>query len=529
VEEKSQKRGRREMNPNYCHNCGKEVNFPADTFCPFCGTALYPRQDKAVTYTTPQIDSTVGSADLFSDEEWDDMTNASQGYHQFISGYKNFLSSCKTEREVVRYCTDVLGQNGFLLLEKALEDNSKLSAGMRVYQNIKQKAFVCAIIGEKPLTCGARMLAAHADSPHLNLKINPVYEDSGLVYFDTTVIGTIKNYHWIITPLALHGTVIGKDGKSINVCIGENDGEPVFTITDLLPHLSGKHDDKKLSEAITGEDLDVIAAFEPYNIPKIQGKTDPEAAKEKVFSLLRDKYGISERDFVSAELSFVPAQKPQDVGLHSSMIGAYGHDDKSCVHAAFSACLHLAQENYVPQKTVICIVTNHEECGTGNSCAEARIAEKFIKKMYSLMANNYRETDIIDVFDNSEMILADVNAAYDPRYADVYDKKTAPFLGGGIAVRKDNRYGNYANAEFTHKIIGVFDSSNIMWQNGISEKVDKGGLATESAFYSTLGLEVLDAGIPVLSMHSPFEVISKKDLWAAYQAYRAFLKEGGSC
>ena len=440
---------------------------------------------------------------------------------ELASSYKQFLDAGKTERECTETACALLEKNGFVNIDKLTKGESKLKAGMKIYRNIREKSVIAAIIGKKSLTQGCNILGAHIDAPRIDLKQNPLYEDNELALFDTHYYGGIKKYQWTTIPLAMHGVFVNSAGKKFNVKIGEDPGDPVFTVTDLLPHLAKEQMDKKASVVVEGEDLDILVGSRPYN-----DKDAKEKVKLALLVMLNEKYGITERDFASAEIEFVPAFKASDVGLDRSMIGAYGHDDRCCSWPALKAITAIAAEKTAPQKTVVCYLSDKEETGSaGNTGARSSILENFI----SLLCG---ESDSVlkACFPRSAMLSADVNAAYDPAYAGVFDKRNASYMSKGIALCKytgsGGKYGaSDANAEFCAKVQAILDRNNVQWQFGESGKVDKGGGGTIALYAANLGIDVLDCGIPVLSMHSPFEIISKVDLYTTYKGYLAFLRE----
>ena len=444
---------------------------------------------------------------------------------EFAESYKRFLDAGKTERECAAFALELLGRGGFVDIEKI--EGKKLGAGMKVFQNIRGKALIAAVTGKRPLDEGCAILGAHIDSPRLDLKQNPLYEDSGFALFDTHYYGGIKKYQWTAIPLAMHGVFVKEDGTKIDLRIGEEADDPVFTITDLLPHLAKEQMQKKASEAVEGEDLDVLAGSRPYGGKDAREPPVPlEKVKLRIISLLHEMYGISEQDFASAEIEFVPAFKARDLGLDRSMIGAYGHDDRCCAWPALSALVALAGEKGGPEKTAICYWSDKEETGSaGNTGAQSKGFEHFIAALCEGAGADTRRC-----LSNSAMLSADVNAAFDPSWAAVFDKKNASFMGKGLALSKytgsGGKYGaSDANAEFCARVRAIMNRNNIPWQFGELGKVDKGGGGTIALHAANLGIEVMDCGIPVLSMHSPFEVLSKVDLYAAYRAYAAFLRE----
>ncbi|MDR0909912.1 MAG: aminopeptidase [Spirochaetaceae bacterium] len=447
---------------------------------------------------------------------------------EFAERYKLMLSACKTEREWTAATISLLSMYGFKDIDTALSSNDspKMAPGTLVYRNCHNKALAFAIIGKKPPTEGMNILGSHIDSPRLDLKSTPLYEDGGFAYFDTHYYGGIKKYQWMSIPLALHGIVILKDGTSVKITLGEEENEPALVITDLLPHLAHEQMEKKASELVNGEELDALIGSIPYPEKDIK-----EAVKLNTLKLLNDKYGITEEDFAGAELELVPAGKARDIGFDQSMIGAYGHDDRCCAYPAIQALLEFApsQEhpNIIPEKTLVVYLSDKEEIGSyGNTGADARFFEDFIHDLCGDVPNSRFH----QALQKSAMLSADVGAAYDPRFSGVYDKNGSPYLGKGISLTKytgsRGKYGaSDANAEYYNKVTQILNEAKVPWQFGDLGKVDKGGGGTIALYAAKLGIEVLDCGIAVLSMHSPFEIISKIDLYNTYRAYLAFLKD----
>jgi len=429
--------------------------------------------------------------------------------------YKQFLDDGKTERECADATCEQLEKNGFVNVDALKE--KKLVAGMKVYQNIKGKSVLAAVIGKKSASEGFNILGAHIDSPRLDLKQNPLYEDNDLALFDTHYYGGIKKYQWTTIPLSMHGVFVKEDGKKIKIKIGEDPGDPVFTVTDLLIHLAKEQMEKKASVVVEGEDLDILVGSRPY-----EDKDEKEKVKLAILDLLNKKYGITEKDFASAEIEFVPAFKACDVGLDRSLIGAYGHDDRCCAFPALQALIALSREK--PDKTLVCYLSDKEEIGSvGNTGARSLNFERFLAYLCG-------EADYKQCLIHSAMLSADVDAAFDPSYASVFDKKNGSFIGKGLSLSKytgtGGKYGaSDANAEFCAKVQAILDRNNVQWQFGELGKVDKGGGGTIALYAANLGIEVLDCGMPVLSMHSPFEIISKIDLYTTYKGYIAFLRE----
>jgi aspartyl aminopeptidase len=423
----------------------------------------------------------------------------------------------KTEREFSSAAVEQLKKLGFREMDRS--KNLSYSPGAKVYEHIRGKALVAAVVGRKPLEDGVNILGAHIDSPRIDLKPNPVYEDNDFALLDTHYYGGLKKYQWTAVPLAMHGVFIDSNGKKINVAIGENDDDPVFTITDLLPHLAQDQIQKKASEVVEGEDLDVLAGSRPY---------DDEEVKEKVklrfLAILNEKYGLTEKDFAAAEIELVPAFKARDVGLDRSMIGAYGHDDRCCAFPSLRALMEIAAGKDAPEKTAVCYLSDKEEIGSyGNTGAHSMGFENFIA---ALCGDNSLRNCLM----NSSMLSTDVGAALDPLYARDYEKKNACYLGKGFVLTKytgsrGKAGGSDANAEFCAKVQALLNKNKIPWQFGELGKVDKGGGGTIALHAAKYGIEVLDCGIAVLSMHSPFEVISKVDLYTTFRGCVAFLRE----
>ena len=433
----------------------------------------------------------------------------------FAKTYREMLNRGKTEREFSSASIELLRKQGFT----ELKGPGAFKAGMKIYQSIRGKAIVAAVIGKRPLSEGINILGAHVDSPRLDLKQNPLYEESEFAFLDTHYYGGIKKYQWTAIPLAMHGVFIDSKGKEINVTLGEDDDDPVFTITDLLPHLAQDQMQKKASDVVEGEDLDVLAGSRPYCDEKVK-----EKVKLRILSILNEKYGITEQDFASAEIEFVPAFKARDIGFDRSMIGAYGHDDKCCAYPALRALLEIASEKTAPEKTVLCYFSDKEEIGSyGNTGAQSAGFENFIAAIAG-------EDKLRMCLSNSCMLSTDVNAAFDPSYASVFEKRNSSFMGKGLVLTKytgsrGKNGASDANAEFCSKVQALMNRNKVPWQFGELGKVDKGGGGTIALHAAKYGMEVLDCGVPVLSMHAPFEVISKIDLYTAYRGYLAFLRE----
>lgn len=438
---------------------------------------------------------------------------------KFCEDYKKFLDAAKTEREFAAAAERLAKEKGFVSTQEILDNSMKVVPGMKIYQISRNKTAMLAIIGSKSLEEGVNIIGAHIDAPRIDLKPNPLYEDTEMAMLETHYYGGIKKYQWVAIPLALHGTIVKGDGSVISVSIGEDPNDPVFTITDLLPHLASKQMQKKMSEAITGEELNAMFGSIPYNDEKVK-----EKVKLNVLNLLNQKYGIVEEDFISSELELVPAFKARDVGLDRSMIGAYAQDDRVCSYAALKAILDIGSVD----KTAVCILTDKEEIGsTGNTGAESNLLENFISFLCAGSTENYNDLMLRRCLSSTSMLSADVNAAVDPNFDGVQEKKNATYIGKGIILQKYTGTrgkvgGSDASAEFVGKIRRLFNDSGIIWQTGELGKVDLGGGGTIAQFIANLGADVIDCGIAILSMHSPFEIASKIDIYISYNAYKVF-------
>ncbi|MCX8130697.1 MAG: aminopeptidase [Clostridia bacterium] len=434
---------------------------------------------------------------------------------EFCEKYKNFLDKGKTEREFTEEVEKAALEAGFVKTEDILKSGKKLTSGMKVYEVNRGKSVVLAIIGNKPLVEGLNIIGAHIDSPRIDLKQNPVYEDSGLVLLKTHYYGGIKKYQWVTIPLALHGILVKGNGETVKVNIGEDESDCVFTITDLLPHLAADQMHKKMSDAITGEGLNLLFGSIPYNDEKIK-----EKVKLNILKLLNDKYGIIEEDFISAELEIVPAFRAKDVGFDRSMVGAYGQDDRVCAYSAFKALIDAERV----ERTAVCILTDKEEIGSvGNTGAESVLFENFAAALCAYSTDNYSDIMFRKCLVNSRMLSADVNPGVDPNYEGVQDKRNASYMGKGPVIQKYTGVrgkvgGSDANAEFLGFVRKLLNENNILWQTGELGKVDQGGGGTIAEYIANLGVDVLDCGVPILSMHSPFEITSKIDIYLNYKA-----------
>lgn len=430
----------------------------------------------------------------------------------YSEGYKDFLFSCKTERECVSFAEKEAKKHGFVPFDKS----KKYAPGDKVYFVNRAKAIILCIFGKNSLTEGVKIVAAHIDSPRVDLKQNPLYEDSELAYFKTHYYGGIKKYQWTARPLSLHGVVMLKSGEKVEVNIGEDEGDPRFVITDLLPHLARNQMSKKANEVVTGEELNILIGSRPFKADE-----GSELVKLNVMNILNKKYGMTNSDFLSAELEAVPAGTVDDIGFDRSMIGGYGHDDRVCSYPALTALLNC--EN--PANTVLCVLTDKEEIGSeGNTGLKSSYMAYFIADLARMQG-----LEMHDVLSKSECLSADVNAAFDPTFASVYEKNNASFINKGVVMTKYTGAGGKsgtsdAGAEFVSKMRTLFDRNNVIWQAGELGKVDEGGGGTVAKYIANLDVDVVDVGVPVMSMHAPYEVISKIDLYMAHKAFEAFYK-----
>lgn len=435
---------------------------------------------------------------------------------RFSDEYIHFLNRSKTEREATGFITEILDKNGFV----NIKDKMILVPGDKVYYVNREKSVYAAIMGNKPVEAGLNIIGSHIDSPRLDLKPNPLYEDNGFAYFKTHYYGGVKKYQWTTIPLSIHGVIVKANGEKVTINIGEDESEPIFTITDLLPHLAQEQMEKKLKDGIAGEDLNLLIG----SIPIGDEKTT-ERIKLNVLKILNDKYGITEKDFVSSELELVPAFKARSLGFDRSMVAGYGQDDKICAYTSLRALL----DTVTPAKTAVCIFADKEEIGSmGNTGMESHVFDTFISEL--LNKTNTNRPNLLDkVFCNSKMLSADVDAGLDPIYASVSEKNNAAFLGMGVGLNKytgarGKSGASDANAEFVAQIRNIFESNNIAYQVSELGKVDTGGGGTIAYILANKGVDVIDCGVPVLSMHAPYEVTSKFDVYEAYRAYAAFWK-----
>lgn len=433
----------------------------------------------------------------------------------FNDEYKLFLNLGKTERLCVRESVRLAQLVGF----KAIEKVSSLKAGDTVYMINRNKNIMLIKIGQEPIEKGINLIASHIDVPRLDLKPVPVFEEGDMVFLKTHYYGGIKKYQWTSIPLAIYGTVVKSDGSIIDVSIGNNENDAVFTVTDLLPHLASEQMQKKLSEAITGEQLNLLAG-------SIPGKEEKDKIKSNILMLLNEKYGILEEDFISAELEAFPAFGARDVGIDRSLIGSFGQDDRVCAFTSLKAILDSAP----CKKTAVCLLVDKEEIGSmGNTGMKSRFFEDALAEVMLLTNEGFSELSLRRCLSNSKCLSADVSAAYDPAYSSVYEKMNTPFLNKGVVITKytgsrGKSGSSDASAEFTGYVRRLFNDNNVIWQTGELGKVDAGGGGTVAQFIANLNVDVIDCGVALLSMHSPFEIASKADIYMAYKGYKAFLE-----
>ena len=443
---------------------------------------------------------------IASDEEKKNIFN-------FSKGYMDFLNHAKTEREFVKMARKLADQNGF----RDIMEFKTLKAGDKIYFINRNKSMYLAIIGTESIEKGLHIIGSHVDSPRLDLKPNPSYEDTEMAYFKTHYYGGIKKYQWTTIPLSIHGTIVKTNGEKMDICIGEDENDPIFTITDLLPHLAQEQMEKKLKNGIDGEDLNLLIGSIPY------GEKGKDQVKLNILNILNQKYGITEADLTSSEIELVPAFKARSLGLDESMVAAYGQDDKVCAYTSLVAMMEL--ENV--KNTAVCILSDKEEIGSmGNTGMESHMFDFFISEILNKLEVN--KPNLLDkVFCFSKMLSSDVDAGFDPIYASVSDKTNAGFLGKGISLNKytgarGKSGASDANAEYVAWVRNILENDGIQYQIAELGKVDIGGGGTIAYIIANKGADVIDCGVPVLSMHAPYEVTSKYDVYAAYKTYKAF-------
>ncbi len=438
---------------------------------------------------------------------------------RLAKGYREFLDKGKTERECVHLCEAAAKAAGYINLNEVVKQKKRLKSGDKVYAICMDKTVALFNIGSAPIEEGMNILGGHIDSPRMDVKQNPLYESDELAYLDTHYYGGIKKYQWVTIPLALHGVVVKTNGKVVDINIGEEETDPVFCVTDLLIHLAQEQMEKKGNKVVEGENLDILIGSEP-----LKGK-NKEAVKENILKLLKEKYGIEERDFQSAEIEVVPAGKARDMGFDRSMILAYGQDDRVCSYASLKAFLDVK----TVKKTAVCLLVDKEEIGSvGATGMQSKFFENTCAELLNAMGQ-YSELALRRMLSSSKMLSSDVSAAFDPLYANSFDKKNAAFFGKGIVFNKftgsrGKSGSNDTNAEFFAYVRNVMEKNKVAYQTAELGKVDIGGGGTIAYIMALYGMDVVDSGMAVLSMHAPWEVTSKSDIYEGYKAYKAFIK-----
>ena len=445
--------------------------------------------------------------------------------------YRNFLDESKTERECIDTIVNTIEKEGYRELESLINNGEKLSKGDKVYSVCMNKSIVMFRIGDRPMTEGLNILGAHIDSPRLDVKQNPLYEDGGFAYLDTHYYGGVKKYQWVTLPLAIHGVVIKKDGTTVELNVGESEDDPVFFVSDLLIHLAQEQLEKKAAKVIEGEALDLIIGNKPLVINENDdGDKEKEKAKEAVkagiLEILKNNYDIEEEDFISAELEIVPAGKAREAGFDRSMILAYGQDDRVCAFTSMRAMLDVKESD----RTACCVLTDKEEIGSvGATGMQSRFFENTVAEVMEL-CGQYSELNVRRCLARSCMLSSDVSSAFDPSFASSFDKKNVAYLGGGMVFNKftgsrGKSGSNDANAEYIAQLRKVMDKKKVQFQTAELGKVDLGGGGTIAYILAKYGMNVIDSGVAVMSMHAPWEATSKADVYEAYRGYKAFVEE----
>ncbi len=438
----------------------------------------------------------------------------------FSDAYRSFLDNAKTEREAASEAEHICRAAGFRNLDALIQSGEPLGPGDRVYRKWMNKSFMAFVIGSESIEEGMNILGAHIDSPRLDIKQNPLFEDESLAYLDTHYYGGIKKYQWLALPLALHGVVVKRDGDRVEVSIGESEDDPVLCITDLLPHLAQEQMNKTASKFVEGEALNLLIGSQP------EANCEKGPVKKAVLTVLKRDWGVEEEDFISAELEAVPAGRARDAGLDRSMILGYGHDDRVC---AYPSLMAVCDYEGVPRRTLCAVLADKEEIGSmGASGMNSHFFENTVAELAALLGCEW-ELSVRRALQNSKMLSSDVSAGFDPTYASVFDKRNAAMLGRGVCFNKytgsrGKSGASDANAEFMALVRRVMDDADVCWQTSELGKVDAGGGGTIAWLCAKYAMNVIDCGVPVLSMHAPWELISKADLWEAYKGYRAFLE-----
>lgn len=443
---------------------------------------------------------------------------------KFSFEYMDFIDRSKTERVCINEIRRTAKEHGFVDLDKLISENTKLIPGMKIYAENNHKSSVLFVIGDEPIENGFKMVGSHVDSPRIDLKPNPLYEDSNIALFKTHYYGGIKKYQWATIPLSLYGTVYNSLGEKIDISIGDDENDPIFFINDLLIHLSSDQMQLKASEVIKGEQLNVMVGSKPLPLGD-DGKEQKDSFKGNVLRILKDRYDIDERAFMSAEFELVPSGKAREAGLDRSMIMAYGHDDRVCAFASLKSILETEKSELMK----CAVFADKEEVGSqGNTGMESRFFENMVAELINLQGE-YSDLKLRRAFSNAKVLSADVNCCVDPSFPEVTEKNNNAILGNGVTLTKytgsRGKGGcNDANAEFTYEIATLFDNNDVVWQTGELGKVDQGGGGTIAYIIANYGAQVIDCGTPVLSMHAPYEIVSKIDAYMTYKAYSAFYK-----
>lgn len=434
---------------------------------------------------------------------------------EFCREYKKFLDNGKTERECVKEAVAILCAAGY----REFDETAVYRPGDKVYWNNRGKSLAASTIGSAPLEKGLRINGAHIDSPRLDLKPNPLFEKGGIAYFKPHYYGGIRKYQWGAVPLSMHGVIMKKNGETVEICIGEKEGDPQFCVTDLLPHLAGEQNTRKLGEGLKGEELNIVVGSLPF--VEEDGEKLKEPVKLMAMKLLHDQYGITEKDFTRAEIELVPAYKAVDIGLDRSLIGAYGHDDRVCAYTALMAEV----ESRCPEHTTLTVLADKEEVG---SMGNTGLDSDFVLHIIEDLADNQKAC-LRKILKNSLCLSSDVNAAYDPTFPAVYEERNSSYINKGCVLTKytgarGKSGSSDASAETMAKVIGIMEENGVFWQTGELGAVDAGGGGTIAKFVAHMDVDVVDLGVPILSMHSPFELASKLDIYNTYRAFLAFYK-----
>ena len=456
---------------------------------------------------------------LFADKKngWENLSDDElKAIFQYEDEYMYYLNTSKTEKEIVQNSKEILLKNGFV----DISEREVLNPGDKVFYVNRGRCIYAAVIGTDNMESGLRVVAAHCDSPGIDLKQNPLYEDNGLGMFKTHYYGGIKKYQWTNIPLSIHGTIVKPDGEKVTICIGEKEEDPIFTISDLLPHLAGEQMERKLKEGVQGEELNVLVGSIPYDSEEVS-----EKVKLNILRLLNERYGIKEVDFTSSEIELVPAFKAKSMGFDYSLVAGYGQDDKVCCYAALRAII----DTINPRKTALCVLTDKEEVGfNGVTGMYTRIFDTFVLELLEKTGNT-KAISLDRTFSNTQAISADVDAAYNPNFPSAFEKYNTAHLNKGMSIVKytgarGKSGASEAPAEFVAELRKVFDEVGARYQACELGKVDKGGGGTIALTLANRGMDVVDIGVPVMGMHSPYEITSKFDIYQAYKGYRAFYK-----